>query len=124
MSLNRIINKTPLANEKCNIYELEEITSDLISNIIQSRFAGEGVFGVEQYTVGDYREQYLSTPSFQKYTLPFWDKDWHFDLKEMSIYELVLEKPLFMPLDTKQFVDLLNMESEAMVFTQVLISKR
>jgi DNA segregation ATPase FtsK/SpoIIIE, S-DNA-T family len=122
--ISRLINKTPLANEKCNVYELDDINSDLLTNIIQSRFAGEGVFGIEQYTVGDYREQYLFSPSFQKYPLPSCDKEWQFDLKEVTVYELVLEKPMFMPLDTKHFIDLLNMESEAMVFTQLLLSKR
>lgn len=113
-----------MANENSNVYELEVIDSYLVSNMIQSRFIGDGVFGIEQYNVGDYREQYLFTPQFQKYPLSLCEKEWQFDLKEVTIYELVLEKQMFMPLDIKQFLDLLNIESDAIVFTQVLISKR
>jgi S-DNA-T family DNA segregation ATPase FtsK/SpoIIIE len=127
MSLSRMINKTPVVNEKCNVYELDQINSSLLSQITQSRFFADGVFGIEQYSIGDYMEQYLFSPSFEKYPLPSCDKEWKFDLKEVSVYELVLEKQMFLPLDIKQFVDLFNAIrtiEDASIFTQVLICKR
>jgi S-DNA-T family DNA segregation ATPase FtsK/SpoIIIE len=124
MSLSRIINKTPLANEKSNVYELSEINSQLINQIIQSRFISDGVFGIEQYSIDDYKEQYLFSPSFEKYPLLIYQKEWKFDLKEVIVYELILEKPIFMPLDVKQFIDLFNIELPSTVFTQVLLCKR
>jgi S-DNA-T family DNA segregation ATPase FtsK/SpoIIIE len=127
MSLTRILNKTPVINKKCNVYELDQIDSNLLSQITQSRFVADGVFGIEQYSIDDYMEQYLYSPSFEKYPLPTCEKEWQFDIKEVSVYELVLEKQMFLPLDTKQFVDLFNSISEiddVSVFTQVLICKR
>jgi S-DNA-T family DNA segregation ATPase FtsK/SpoIIIE len=127
MSLTRILNKTPVINEKCNVYELDQIDSNLLSQITQSRFVADGVFGIEQYSIDDYMEQYLYSPSFEKYPLPACEKEWQFDIKEVSVYELVLEKQMFLPLDTKQFVDIFNSISEiddVSVFTQVLICKR
>jgi S-DNA-T family DNA segregation ATPase FtsK/SpoIIIE len=127
MSLTRMINRTPVVNEKCNVYELDQINSSLLSQITQSRFVADGVFGIEQYSIGDYTEQYLFSPSFEKYPLPSCDKVWKFDLKEVSVYELVLEKQMFLPLDIKQFVDLFNVIrviEDVSVFTQVLICKR
>lgn len=122
--LTRLINKTPLSNEISNIYELAEINSQLITQIIQSRFISEGVFGLEQYSIDDYREQYLVSPSFEKYHLPIYQKEWKFNSTEVMIYELILEKQIFMPLDVKQFIDLLNIELPSSVFTQVLFCKR
>jgi DNA segregation ATPase FtsK/SpoIIIE, S-DNA-T family len=125
MSLTRIINKTPLQNEKSNVHEVE-INSNLINQILQSRFIGEGVYCLEQLSMPDYKEQYLITPSFDKMGNVI-QKDWNFkseDWKEMNVYELVLEKPMFMSLDSKQFVDLFTFDSQATVFMQVLICKR
>jgi S-DNA-T family DNA segregation ATPase FtsK/SpoIIIE len=127
MSLTRMINKTPVVNEKCNVYELDQINSSLLSQITQSRFVADGVFGIEQYSIDDYMEQYLFSPSFEKYPLSSYDKVWKFDLKEVSVYELVLEKQMFLPLDIKQFVDLFNVIrviEDVSVFTQALICKR
>jgi DNA segregation ATPase FtsK/SpoIIIE, S-DNA-T family len=125
MSLTRIINKTPLQNEKSNVHEVE-INSNLINQILQSRFIGEGVYCLEQLSMPDYKEQYLITPSFDKMGNVI-QKDWNFkseDMKEISMFNLTLEKPVFMPLDIKQFVDLFHVESKATVFTQVLLCKR
>jgi DNA segregation ATPase FtsK/SpoIIIE, S-DNA-T family len=125
MSLTRIINKTPLQNEKSNVHEIE-INFNLISQILQSRFIGEGVYCLEQLSMPDYKEQYLITPSFDKIGNVI-QKDWNFkseDIKEITVFELVLDKPMFQPLDTKQFVDLFTFDSQATVFTQVLICKR
>ncbi|MED3562278.1 FtsK/SpoIIIE domain-containing protein [Bacillus xiapuensis] len=124
MSLSRIINKTPLVNEKSNVYELTEINSQVINKIIQSRFISEGVFGIEQYSIDDYKEQYLFSPSFEKYPLPPYQKEWKFDLKEVMIFELILDKPNFQPLDINNFVDLFNLELHSSVFIQCLICKR
>jgi S-DNA-T family DNA segregation ATPase FtsK/SpoIIIE len=78
----------------------------------------------------DYKEGYLITPSFSKEELPVTDKEWNFrgeDMSELSVFELILDKPSFMPLDNKQFVDLFNYLTtipNATVFSQVLICKR
>jgi S-DNA-T family DNA segregation ATPase FtsK/SpoIIIE len=125
-----LLNKTPLANEKSNIYEINDINSQLVNQILQSRFIGEGVYCLEQFSMSDYIERYLITPSFDKHEFTVTDKEWNFkseDVKELSIYELVLDKPQFMPLDTKQFIDLFNTVTnipDVTVFTQVLLCKR
>jgi S-DNA-T family DNA segregation ATPase FtsK/SpoIIIE len=130
MTLSRLINKTPLTNEKCNVYEIDNVDTNLVNQIVQSRFAGEGVFCIEQLSMPDYKEGYYITPSFSKENLPVTDKEWDFkgeDIKELTIYELILDKAMFMPLDTKQFADLFNSIttiSNATVFSQVLITKR
>jgi S-DNA-T family DNA segregation ATPase FtsK/SpoIIIE len=130
MTLSRLINKTPLTNEKCNVYEIDNVDTNLVNQVLQSRFAGEGVFCIEQLSMPDYKEGYLITPSFSKENLPVTDKEWDFkgeDIKELTVYELLLDKPSFMPLDTKQFADLFNSLisiPNATVFSQVLITKR
>jgi S-DNA-T family DNA segregation ATPase FtsK/SpoIIIE len=63
-----MINKTPLANEKSNVYEIDQIDSKLLQKLIQSRFIGEGVYGLEMFSMPDYREQYFLSPSFDKYS--------------------------------------------------------
>jgi S-DNA-T family DNA segregation ATPase FtsK/SpoIIIE len=127
MSLSRIINKTPLVNEKSNVYGLDHIDTNLISQIIRSRFIGEGVYGLEQFSMSDYKESYLITPSFDKLFTNTIQKEWDFrseDIKELAIFELILEKPMFMSLDVKQFVDLFNIQFPFTVFSQVLFCKR
>jgi S-DNA-T family DNA segregation ATPase FtsK/SpoIIIE len=80
--------------------------------------------------MSNYKENYLITPSFDKHNGKITDKEWNFkgeDIKELTIYELVLEKPMFMPMDVKQFADLFNVLANfphATVFTQVLLCKR
>jgi S-DNA-T family DNA segregation ATPase FtsK/SpoIIIE len=130
MSLSRLINKTPLTNEKYNIYELDQIDGNVISKIINSRFIGEGVYSIEQFSMPDYTEKYLVSPSFDKFSYQPIEKKWNFtdeDMNTITTFELVLEKPSFMPLDNKQFIDLFNVISnfpDAVVFSQVLICKR
>jgi S-DNA-T family DNA segregation ATPase FtsK/SpoIIIE len=127
LSLSRIINKTPLANEKCNVYEIDTVNSHLINQIVQSRFVGEGIYCLEQFSMPDYKEQYLITPSFDKQSIKITDKDWNFrgeDIKELTMFELVLNKSIFMPLDTKQFSDLFNINLPSTVFMQTLLCKR
>jgi S-DNA-T family DNA segregation ATPase FtsK/SpoIIIE len=124
-----MLNKTPLANEKSNIYEIDQINSNLLQQIIQSRFISEGVYSVEQFSVGDYRELYFTSPSFDKYTFHPTDKVWNLkdDVKEVAVFELALEKPMFFPLDTTQFYDLFNTIlniPQVTVLTQVLFTKR
>lgn len=129
MSLTRIINKTPLINEKSNVYEVDQIDNNLLNQIIQSRFIGEGVYGIEQFSISDYKEQYLFTPQFDKFHLPPIQKEWKLseDMKELTAYELVLDKPMFMALDVKQYINLFKSISDikdTSVITQVLICKR
>jgi DNA segregation ATPase FtsK/SpoIIIE, S-DNA-T family len=126
MTLTRIIHKTPLANEKTNVYEVE-FDSNLVKQVLQSRFIGEGVYCLEQYSIDDYNERYLITPSFDKQFGSVTEKDWNFksdNMSDLTIYELILEKPVFMPLDVKQFVDLFHTEYKESVFMQVLTCKR
>lgn len=126
MSLSRIIHKTPLVNEKSNIYEIDNIDSQLINSILSDRFIGEGVYCIEQYSIDDYKEQYLSTPSFSKYQYPVSDKIWDFqsEMKDIEIFELTLDKPSFMPLDVKSFAEIFNIHFNSPMFIQVLICKR
>jgi S-DNA-T family DNA segregation ATPase FtsK/SpoIIIE len=130
MSLSRLINKTPLTNEKCNIYELDQIDGNVISKIINSRFIGEGIYSIEQFSMPDYTEKYLVSPSFDKFSYTPTEKKWNFtdeDMNTITTFELILEKPSFMPLDNKQFIDLFNAVNnflDTVVFSQVLICKR
>jgi S-DNA-T family DNA segregation ATPase FtsK/SpoIIIE len=128
--ISRLINKTPLTNEKCNVYEIDNVDTNLINQITQSRFAGEGVFCIEQLSMHDYKEGYLITPSFSKENFPVTDKEWNFkgeDINELTVFELILDKASFMPLDSKQFIELFNGLTaipNVTVFSQVLLCKR
>lgn len=125
----RVLNKTPSQNEYSNVYEIEEVNQQIVKNIILSRFIADGIYSIEQYSSGDYSEVYLSSPSFDKFQYQKVSKKWEFDkdIANVSVYELVLEKPMFMPLDTNNFADLLNKVAKKCnfpVFLQVLLSKR
>jgi DNA segregation ATPase FtsK/SpoIIIE, S-DNA-T family len=124
MSISRMINKTPLVNEKSNIYETS-INDELFKSILQSRFIGEGVYCLEQFSMADYTEQYFLSPSFDKYELTSTNKEWQFE-DDSVVYELTLSKPNFLPLDTKQYINLFQTisEIECPIFTQVLLCKR
>jgi DNA segregation ATPase FtsK/SpoIIIE, S-DNA-T family len=124
MSISRMLNKTPLINERSNIYETS-INDELFKSIIQSRFIGEGVYCLEQFSMSDYTEQYMSTASFDKFDYTITNKEWDFE-NESITYELVLDKQAFLPLDTKQYINLFQSISELEwpIFTQVLICKR
>jgi hypothetical protein len=37
MTLSRLINKTPLTNEKCNVYEIDNVDTNLVNQILQSQ---------------------------------------------------------------------------------------
>jgi DNA segregation ATPase FtsK/SpoIIIE, S-DNA-T family len=129
MSLTRIIHKTPLYNEKSKVFEVDEVSSRFVQKVLQSRFIGEGVYGIEQFSMPGYKEVYLFTPPFDRQGKEI-QKDWYFDdedLNEISIFELRLEKPLFMPLNTEMFVDLFTTIAsfdQETVFSQVLLCKR
>lgn len=125
----RVLNKTPSQNEYTNVYKIEDVNHSVIKNILQSRFIADGIYSIEQYSSSDYSEVYLSSPSFDKFPYQKVSKKWEFDKDtvNVSVYELVLEKPLFMPLDTNNFADLINKvakECNFPVFLQVLLSKR
>lgn len=131
MSLSRFVNKTPLENEKTNVYEIEEFNHHTLKQLLQSRFIAEGVYGFEKYSIDDYKEEYFFSPSFDKYEeLNCIKKVWDFkneDVKEIQLYELILDKPMFMPVDTNAFVDLFNLLDnvpKASLFTQILFCKR
>jgi S-DNA-T family DNA segregation ATPase FtsK/SpoIIIE len=129
MSLTRIFNKTPLYNEKSKVYEIDAVHSRFLQQVIQSRFIGEGVYGIEQFSMPGYKESYLFTPPFDKFGNDI-QKVWYFDsedLNEISIFELRLEKPMFMPLNTEPCIDLFNTIAnleQGSVFSQVLFCKR
>jgi DNA segregation ATPase FtsK/SpoIIIE, S-DNA-T family len=124
MSITRMITKTPIQNESCNIYETT-IDENLIQSILTNRFIGEGVFCLEQLSLPDYSEQYLISPSFSKFDFKPIDKQWQFD-NELVAYELELTKPYFLPLDIKQHTNLFKFISElnCPLFTQLLLTKR
>ncbi|MGD6876802.1 FtsK/SpoIIIE domain-containing protein [Bacillus infantis] len=127
MSLARVINKTPIVNESSNVFEADNIDSKTVQAIIQSRFISEGVYTLEQFSLPEYSERYVTTPSFDKLFVTVTDKSWDINYKDVITYELELSKPFFMPLDTKQFSDLFDFISKlenVSVLTQVLICKR
>jgi DNA segregation ATPase FtsK/SpoIIIE, S-DNA-T family len=126
MSISRILTKTPIQNERSNIYETD-INDELIQTILQSRFIGEGVFCLEQYSMADYCEYFVVSPSFDKYSYTYSDKEWNFDGENDAVaYELILDKPYFLPLDDKPFLNLFKFIStiDSPIFTQVLLTKR
>lgn len=127
MSISRIINKTPLNNEISNIYTVDDIPINLIKDIVRSRFISEGVYVFEQFSMPDYSEKYIISPSFDKLPLTCTEKEWEFDHKEVLVYQLELSKPFFMPLDTNEFSNLLESVQKinhVSVFTQILLCKR
>lgn len=129
MSITRILTKTPIQNERTNIYEVDDISLKLIQSVIQSRFISEGVYSIEQLSLPEYNERYVTSPVFDKLNLPASEVIWNFneDIKEVTFYELMLEKPLFLPLDCKKFINLFEIISKiqyATIFTQMLITKR
>ena len=67
-----------MQNEYSNVYEIEEVNQNVIKNILQSRFIGEGVYTVEQYSLGDYIENYITSPSFDKYQYQKTNREWQF----------------------------------------------
>jgi S-DNA-T family DNA segregation ATPase FtsK/SpoIIIE len=80
---------------------------------------------MEQLSLTDYTEQYFISPSFDKYELTSTNKEWEFE-NDSIVYELLLTKPNFLPLDTKQYINLLQSiaELEWPIFTQVLLCRR
>lgn len=130
MSYTRFLHKTPLINEKNNVYETEGISFRILNKLLRSRFIGEGVYGIEKFSAPNYKEEYLITPSFDKKEGVSILKEWTFkneEIKEISLFQLNLTKPLFMPLDTNVFIDLLNLIEDfphGSVFTQILFCKR
>lgn len=120
-----MLNKTPTENEYSNIYEIEKVDKNLITKLINSRFIGDGIYTIEQLSLPEYKELYLTSPSFDKYNYKQSNKEWTFN-EGCDVYELVLEKPMFMPLDVEQFVGLFESlsEIEYPIFTQVLLCKR
>jgi len=120
------LNKTPVQNEYSNAYEIEDVNQQLIKDILHSRFISEGIYSIEQYSIGEYVENYITSPSFSKFPYQSVKREWQFD-KDAIGFELVLEKPMFMPLDTNNYADLLRNIAKKCnfpVFLQVLLSKR
>lgn len=128
--LSRIINKTPMKNERSDVYSIDDINATVISNLLQSRFIEDGVYAIEIFTSDGYREIYLAAPSFDKLDYPTVKKHWDFSneiLKELTIYELKFAKPSFLPINTKTFIDLLvflQSLKSYQVFCQILLCKR
>lgn len=127
--INRIFNKTPTQNKYNRIYDVE-INSDLFRQVLQSKFIGEGVYAFEQFSMPDnYCEQYLVTPTFDNYSHKEINKEWHFDqdLEYISVYELQLMKPSFLPLNKEKLINLFDTILHAdygTIVTQLLLSKR
>jgi hypothetical protein len=42
MTLSRLINKTPLTNDKCNVYEIDNVDTNLVNQIVQSDLQEKG----------------------------------------------------------------------------------
>jgi S-DNA-T family DNA segregation ATPase FtsK/SpoIIIE len=131
MSLSRILNKTPIQNKSINVYELDQLDNSTVEQLSSSRFIGEGVYGIEMFSATDYSETYLITPSFDKsYDYTITHKDWHFkseSLNELAIYKLSLANQVFMPLDTKQYIDICKVIQSlkySPVYMQILFCKR
>jgi S-DNA-T family DNA segregation ATPase FtsK/SpoIIIE len=122
----KILNKTPVQNEYSNVYEIEDVNQQLLKSILHSRFISDGIYTLEQYSSDGYSETYFTSPSFDKYSHQPSKSNWTFEGDSIG-YELVLEKPMFMPLDTNKFIDLYNKVAKKFsfpVFLQVLLSKR
>lgn len=124
MISSRFLTKTPIQNERSNIYETN-INDELIKTILSSRFIGDGLYCLEQFSMSEYTEQYYITPSYDKYEYTSTNKEWHFD-NNVVVYELTLDKAYFLPLDTKQHINLFQFLSQldTTIFTQLLITKR
>jgi len=126
MTMERYLFKSPIKNESNNIYALENINDDIIHRLLKSRFISDNVYGIEQFSDGEYAEQFLISPTFDKQNFEESSTSWVLDDKCIC-FELKLQKFSFFPLDTDEYLNLFNELANInnfSVLTQVLICKR
>ncbi|MEM5009273.1 FtsK/SpoIIIE domain-containing protein [Niallia taxi] len=127
MSISRYIYKTPINNEQNNLYYLDKLNDSLYKSILRSKFISDNVYGIEQYSDGDYEEQFLFTPGYEKRDLEESSTSWELRDTNNTFYKLSLAKQSFFPLDTSCTLDLINQTAHVNnfpVFTQLLLCKR
>jgi len=125
MSLSRYIFKSPIANESNTVYLLDEINDNTIQNILNSRFISDSIYALEQYSDGEYMENFFISPTNDKHDYEESSTSWEFDNKNI-FYELRMQKHSFLPLDTNKFMNTLGeiANFNFPIFTQILICKR
>ncbi|MEI2465019.1 FtsK/SpoIIIE domain-containing protein [Niallia taxi] len=126
MTMERYLFKSPIKNESNNVYALENINDDIIHHLLKSRFISDNVYGIEQFSDGEYAEQFLISPTFDKQNFEESSTSWVLDDKCIC-FELKLQKFSFFPLDTDEYLNLFNELANINnfpVLTQVLICKR
>lgn len=123
ISLSKILNKTVWKNEFSTQYKINAVDIDLVKKITSSRFISDGVYSFEQIIKDGKSEYVLVVPSFDKYNLPTSCVLPVYN-EEAIIYEIHLNKPYFLPLDTKEFIGLFNFMKKYESITQILFTKR
>lgn len=128
--LRRRMAGTPSANDTFLVKELKGVTLDALEPIMNSPYAGQGVFGIELCSINDVERYALITPS------------WHRDAEEanmearplleakeggdLSCFSIRYLKPSFLPIffDAPGDVIARLLSLEIPLYIQVLFSKR
>lgn len=132
-SIKRKFNKTPLQNSSTIIRELEGVADDVLLSILTSSYLSEGVFGFEFLANKEYVDTLLITPSFYREDVgkeTFRDFSYlKNSMDKLHCYHIVLAKPPFLPLYTKEPFSLLQnlsllQSGNSEIFMQFLFTKR
>jgi len=126
MTMERYLFKSPIKNETNNIYALDRINDKTIHQLLKSRFISDNVYAIEQFSDGEYAEQFFISPTFDKQEYEDSSTSWVLDDKCVC-FEMKLQKYSFFPLDTDEYINLFNEIANINnfpVLTQVLICKR
>lgn len=126
MTMERYLFKSPIKNESNNVYALDSINDKTIHQLLKSRFISDNVYGIEQFSDGEYAEQFLISPTFDKQGYEESSTSWVLDDKCVC-FEAKLQKYSFFPLDTDEYLNLFNelaKINDFPVLAQVLICKR
>lgn len=126
MTMERYLFKSPIKNESNNVYALDNINDNTIHQLLKSRFISDNVYGIEQFSDGEYAEQFFISPTFDKQEYEDSSTSWALDDKCVC-FEMKAQKYSFFPLDTDEYLNLFNELANVNnfpVLTQVLICKR
>lgn len=126
-------NKTPVQNSSTLIREVEGVADDVLLSLLTSSYLDEGVFGFELVANENYTETLLVTPAFYREDVGVEvhrDFSYYKDsLDDLHCYRIMLAKPSFLPLYTKEpfslFQNLSLLQSgNTEIFVQFLFTKR
>lgn len=122
-----------MQNSSTIVREVEGVADDVLLSVLTSPYLDEGVFGFEFVSNEDYAETLLFSPAFYREDVGaevYRDFSYYKDsLDDLHCYRIMLTKPSFLPLYTKepfslfQNLSLLHSGSTE-IFAQFLFTKR